>query len=237
MHKILNVLPPGDTGMKLDAKVMTVASASVLFHRFFREVNTTDYDVYLIAGSCLYLAGKLEDQTLKARDVINVTQATLRPGGRPLDMDEAYWNLRDALVQAELLVLRMLRFNTDFEHPHKYLLHYMVSLEDWLGDVVFHRLPLRRTAWTLLRDSYMDPFILDVKPQWLALACIHVSLQCYGLNVPGSVEGGKTWYETMCPSCSRETLWDVTEKVLDVYGQEQQLFSVPVGSVSSAVYS
>ena len=41
----------------------------------------------------------------------------------------------------------------------------------------------------------------------------------------------------MCPSCSRETLWDVTEKVLDVYGQEQQLFSVPVGSVSSAVYS
>ena len=33
--------------MKLDAKVMTVASASVLFHRFFREVNTVDYDVYV----------------------------------------------------------------------------------------------------------------------------------------------------------------------------------------------
>ena len=45
------------------------------------------------------------------------------------------------------------------------------------------------------QDCYMDPFVLDVKPQWLALACIHVSLQCYGLSVPGSVEGGRTWYE------------------------------------------
>ena len=26
---------------------MTVVSASVLFHRFFREVNTTDYDIYV----------------------------------------------------------------------------------------------------------------------------------------------------------------------------------------------
>ena len=43
----LTFLPSGGAGMKLDAKVMTVASASVLFHRFFREVNTTDYDVYV----------------------------------------------------------------------------------------------------------------------------------------------------------------------------------------------
>ena len=50
----------------------------------------------------------------------------------------------------------------------------------------------------------MDPFVLEVKPQWLALACIHVSLQCYGLNVPGSVEGGKTWYEV------RHTWWCIT---------------------------
>ena len=47
--------------MKLDAKVMTVASASVLFHRFFREVNTTDYDIYVSGG-------------LWAGDVIFVTE-------------------------------------------------------------------------------------------------------------------------------------------------------------------
>ena len=46
----------------------------------------------------------------------------------------------------------------------------------------------------------MDPFVLDVKPQWLALACIHVSLQCYGLSVPGSVEGAHTWYEVRTDS-------------------------------------
>ncbi|XP_037089847.1 cyclin-Q-like isoform X2 [Pollicipes pollicipes] len=226
-----------ECALKLDAKVTVVATASVVYHRFFREVNEADYDIYLIAGSCLYLAGKLEDQALKARDVINVTHVTLRPGGRPLDMDESYWNLRDSLIQAELLVLRMLRFSTEFEHPHKYLLHFLASLEDWLGAELFRQVPLRRTAWALLRDLYMDDFVLDSKPQWLALACIHIALQCYGLNVPGSVEGGKTWYQTLCPSCTREELWDVTEKVLDVYGQEEQLFSSPTGAVSSAVFS
>jgi len=226
-----------ECGMKLEAKVATLATASVLFHRFFREVKPTDYDMFLVAGSCLYLAGKLEDQALKARDIINVAQATLRPGARPLDMDESYWSLRDSLIQAELLVLRMLRFNTAFEHPHKYLLHYLVALEEWMGTDLLKKFPLRRTAWVLVRDSYMEEFVLDCKPQWLALACLHISLQCYGLEVPGSAEDSKTWYQVMCPSCSREVLWDTTEKVLDVYVHEEEVFSTPTGSITQAVFT
>lgn len=67
----------------------------------------------------MYLAGKVKDEPLKVRDVINVARNTLHRGSSPLDLNEEYWHMRDAIVQAELLVLRMLKFEVTVTHPHK----------------------------------------------------------------------------------------------------------------------
>jgi hypothetical protein len=37
----------------------------------------------------------------------------------PLELDATYWALRDSVVQCELLIVRVLRFNVTFDHPHK----------------------------------------------------------------------------------------------------------------------
>lgn len=51
-----------------------VAAACVLYHRFFRHVGLGGgYDPHLVAMSCLYLAGKVEEQHLRTRDIINVS--------------------------------------------------------------------------------------------------------------------------------------------------------------------
>lgn len=42
-----------------------------------------------------------------------------RPGSDPLELDEKFWELRDSVVQCELLILRQLNFHVSFEHPHK----------------------------------------------------------------------------------------------------------------------
>jgi cyclin-Q len=73
----------------------------------------------LIAGSCIFLAGKAHDEPLKVRDVINVTHRTLHKDTQPIELDEDYWRMRDALVQAELLIMRMLKFSILWSHPHK----------------------------------------------------------------------------------------------------------------------
>lgn len=51
---------------------------------------------------------------------------SLRPPGRffnsssaPLECDEQFWDLRDSVVQCELLILRQLNFYVSFEHPHR----------------------------------------------------------------------------------------------------------------------
>lgn len=73
----------------------------------------------LIASTCLYLAGKVKDDTLKIRDIMNVSYNTLHRGSQPLDLGDQYWSMRDAIVQAELLIMRMLKFQVTPTHPHK----------------------------------------------------------------------------------------------------------------------
>ena len=41
------------------------------------------------------------------------------PGSEPLELDSRFWALRDSIVQCELLMLRVLRFQVSFQHPHK----------------------------------------------------------------------------------------------------------------------
>lgn len=40
-------------------------------------------------------------------------------GGAPLECDKEFWDLRDSVVQCEILILRQLSFQVSFEHPHK----------------------------------------------------------------------------------------------------------------------
>lgn len=61
----------------------------------------------------------MKDDPLKIRDVINVTHNTLHRGSVPLELGDEYWNMRDAIVQAELLIMRMLKFEVTVVHPHK----------------------------------------------------------------------------------------------------------------------
>lgn len=119
-------------------KPLTAACAAIVYHRFFKEVKPSDYDEFvsirlprhgahtqnvclqLIAASSLYLAGKIkDDDTVKIRDVINVAYSTLNRGSAPLDLNDEYWAMRDAIVQAELLITRTLSFDLNIELAHK----------------------------------------------------------------------------------------------------------------------
>lgn len=77
------------------------------------------FSFQLIGATCLYLAGKMKDNNLKIRDVMNVSYSTLHRGAAPLELGDQYWAMRDAIVQAELLIMRMLKFQVMPEHPHR----------------------------------------------------------------------------------------------------------------------
>ncbi|XP_018327167.1 cyclin-Q [Agrilus planipennis] len=212
-----------ECGMKLQAQPLTIATAAILMHRFFKEVDSSNYDHYLIAASTLYLAGKVKDDPLKIRDIINVAHNTLHRGSGPLEIGDEYWNMRDAIVQAELLIMRVLKFEVSIVHPHKYMLHYLRTLEGWIGKEKWSNSPIARTAAAFLQDYHHDPSILDYPPQHIAIACISLALQCYGITLPLIEENeDEMWYSVFVKDLQKDKHWEIMEKIMEVYNKEPE---------------
>ncbi|EFN73689.1 Cyclin-related protein FAM58A [Camponotus floridanus] len=212
-----------ECGLKLEAHPLTIATAATLYHRFIKEATLQGYDNYLIASTCLYLASKVKDDALKIRDIMNVSYNTLHRGSQPLDLGDQYWSMRDAIVQAELLIMRMLKFQVTPVHPHKYMLHYLRSLQAWFGEEEWSKYPVAKTSMALLQDFHHSPAILDYPPNLIAIACINLSLQIYGVVVPLMDEcDQQPWFNVFCKDLARDKLWEIMEKVMAAYDEEPE---------------
>lgn len=210
-----------ECGKKLEAQSLTICTAANLFHKFFSSATPSSYDPYLIAATCLYLAGKSEDDHLKLRDVINTVHAVLHKTVEPLPLGDQYWNMRDAIVQCELQVLRMCQFGVKFNHPHKYILHYLASLKDWMSADVWAKYPIAKTSWSMLHDLYHDSMVLSTDPSLIAVSCIQLALETFGIQIP--FVGSDCWYNIMDEKVSRDKLWEVMTRIMDVYNKETEM--------------
>ncbi|XP_023693046.1 cyclin-Q [Paramormyrops kingsleyae] len=206
-----------ETGVKLGMRSIPVATACALYHRFYQSASLQVYEPYLVAMSAIYLAGKVEEQHLRTRDIINVCHRYLHAGSEPLDLDSEFWELRDSVVQCELLILRQLNFQVSFHHPHKYLLHYLLSVKGIMNRHAWSRTPISETAWALLKDSYHGPLCVRHPPQHLALAVLYLSLQSYGVELPvGAVE----WWQVFCEEITKAEIESIITDVLQLYDME-----------------
>ena len=153
--------------------------------------------------------------------MINVVHSVLHKTLEPLPLGDQYWNTRDAIVQAELLLLRMCQFVVRFSHPHKYLLHYLKSLKDWMSGEVWAKYPIAGTSWSMLHDLYHDPLVLTADPSLTAIACIQLALETFGIQVP--FVGSDSWYKVMDDKVSKDKLWEVMTRIMEVYNKETDM--------------
>jgi hypothetical protein len=207
-----------ECGVKLEARSETVASAAVYMHRFFGDRHREQaYDPLLVAATCLYLAGKVEEDHFRVRDIINVFHATANPGREPLDLSEAYWSLRDSIVQCELFVLRVLKFNVTNQHPHRFLLHYCKSLSDWIHGSEENKGRFARTCWALLNDYVTDSRYITHHASHIAVAIIELSLSLLGIEVPSNHEALLGWNEAFSENVSKDSIQSIISEMISVY--------------------
>lgn len=149
-------------------------------------------------------------------------------GESPLELNDEYWAIRDAIVQAELLITRMLKFDLNIVHPHKYMLHYIKSLQEWFSLSVWNALPIAKTAAACLQDFHHSSAILDYKPSHVAVCCLSIAFETYGadgMQVPlaDDFEDGTVWYKIFCNDLTSEKHWEIMSKIIDVYNMESEL--------------
>jgi len=211
-----------ESGAKLSMTSVPLATSATLYHRFFREFSVKDFDPHMIAITCLYLAGKVEEEHVRLTDIINVTYRILHPDKLPLDIGPTFWTLRDSIIQCELFITRALQFHFAVDHPHKYLVHYLKSLYDWLDRETVEHVPIASTSWALLSDSYHGTICLSHRPDVIAVAVLHITLQSYGVNVPphDSHDTKYEWWEALIDDIRWSDIKHIVNKLFDLYDLE-----------------
>ncbi|PNJ09340.1 FAM58A isoform 7, partial [Pongo abelii] len=112
-----------EAGVKLGMRSIPIATACTIYHKFFCETNLDAYDPYLIAMSSIYLAGKVEEQHLRTRDIINVSNRFIP------------WTQRSPKVLAQACPKRIPGWSAAWGHCHHVAMMagpQRTSWEDWL---------------------------------------------------------------------------------------------------------
>ena len=202
---------------KLELSDVTLASACVLYHQFFTHCSTKDYDAYTIATTAIYLATKVEEEHIRLRDIVNVCHRTRHPEKPYLELDSEFWKLRDTIAYCELLIMRVLQFQVTYVHPHKYLLHYLLSLSQIFSKRVWSRSYVSDVAWSVLKDSYLDASCLNYLPQVHAIAAIDLALQSCKMEVPFESCSEVPWWKVLYQNCSYSDIVCVQSKIISTY--------------------
>ncbi|XP_045452578.1 cyclin-Q [Melitaea cinxia] len=213
-----------ECGIKLGLQPATVATAAIFYHKFFKEADKNDYDCYVICTACLCAAGKSRDEPVRLRDAVNVAHNSINRGAGPLELGEEYWSWRGAVAQAELLVLRLLGFNLDAPSSHRYLLHYLRSLQEWFPPAQWRSAPIARTAMAFLQDFHHSPAILEYRAPHVAVACLTLALHVLGVSVPlaSTLDDDAAWYSVFTKDLQKEKNWEIMEKIMQVYSREPE---------------
>lgn len=191
-----------EAGVKLEFPVATSSAAAVLFHRFFLKRPIAEFDRFLITTTCLYLAAKLEESPKRLRDVINTTYKVHHKA--ILQIGQEYWELRDAVIAHEQIVLRTLAFDLAVEYPYKYLMNYAASLRT--------SAPVLQAAWNIANDSYLSTTCLQHSPSVIAAASLAMAYKLMDAPMP---VGRRHWLDAF--GVDRSEVDVVCNEIIDVW--------------------
>lgn len=120
----------------------------------------------------------------------------------------------------------------------------MLSLKEWFGPNVWNSMPVAKTAASFLHDFHASPYILDYSPSDVAICCLLLTFQIYGVQVPltDDFDENAVWYrvrwlficnaihlqlnidsfQVFSKNLTKEMAWQIIEKIMDVYNNDIQ---------------
>jgi len=200
-----------ETGTSLKMPQLTVATATIFYHRFFAIHPLLDFSKdrrhETVAMTCLFLAGKVEETPRKLKHVIEICFQHLNHGTQinaSKDKEsEEYLLLREQVLLHEFLLLQTLAFDLTIEHPYKTLLIFIKYLK---ADK-----ELAQFAWNFVNDSLRTTVCLQFPPNVIALACIYLAAK-YRRSI---LADGKKWWSEH--HITIDQLHIISTQILELY--------------------
>jgi len=200
-------------GKLLRLPQVAMATACVLYQRFFYSKSYVRYNFEHVAMGCVCLASKIEESPRRLRDVINVFThiRQVRQGKpiKPVILDPEYIRLKNDIIKAERRVLKELGFCVHIKHPHKLIVMYL-QLLSFESNHKFTQM-----SWNFMNDSLRTDCFVRYQPETIACACIYLSAR--KLNIP--LPRKPSWYELL--GVEEDDIRDCCYRIICLYQRKK----------------
>ncbi|RPD66012.1 cyclin-like protein, partial [Lentinus tigrinus ALCF2SS1-6] len=203
-----------EAGVLLRQKQVAVATAQILFQRFWYVTSMKQFGIGDVGMGALYLASKLEECPIRMRDLINVYDLLLQRAAHKLKHSAApssaststsaanvpdfkyvpmsyfgntFYDLKDALVVAEMQILKRLGFDVRVVLPYGTLVNYLRLLG------LTEREDVSSRAWGYLNDALQTPVYALYAVPTIVSAAILLATRHLGIALPTSPDS--CWWE------------------------------------------
>ncbi|RDW94374.1 hypothetical protein BP5796_00137 [Coleophoma crateriformis] len=180
-------------GILLKLPQLTLATASIFFHRFYMRYSMVPekggLHHYNIAATSLFLATKTEENCRKTKEIV-IAVAKVAQKNASLIIDEQskeYWRWRDNILLYEELMLELLTFDVVVESPYNHLYKILQSLELETNKA------LRNAAWGWINDSCLTMMCLLMPPRDIAVAAMYFAAKYTGEKIVDDAQGAPWW--------------------------------------------
>ncbi|KAI9025260.1 cyclin-like protein [Phycomyces nitens] len=171
---------------------VAMATAQVLFQRFFYMASMKHHGIVEIGMGALFLAAKVEENAVRLTHLVTVYDYLIRRArGQstfpPLDsFSQKAYDMKNLMITAEMQILKRLGFNVHVELPYGLMINYLriLSLEE------HPTVPGR--AWNYLNDGLRTNIYVTHPPS--TIACAAIWLACRDQQVKLPVSPGSEWW-------------------------------------------
>ncbi|KAL9608534.1 MAG: hypothetical protein Q9167_006648 [Letrouitia subvulpina] len=185
-------------GIMLRLPQMTLATASLLLHRFFMRYsmvqipNRINYHYYSMAATSLFLATKVEETGRKMKELVIacVRVAQKDPYKFVDEQDKEYWRWRDIILHNEDVLLEAVCFDLALEPPYKALRDFLKQFNEEENK------KLRNAAWAFINDSYLTTLCLQFPSRAIAASALYAAAKHCQVLIPDSHQG-HPWWDTI----------------------------------------
>ena len=162
-------------GARLELPAVCVGTACTYLHRFYSIVDFFEFDPFVVARTCVFLASKAEEKSKRVRDVVNVCYRLHHPTKEAIQVSKEFWTLKNETLDMEKILLRVLGFELEEEQPHQYILHIVQELEAPEEVAV--------AAWNVMNDSLRTPLCLQYRPEAVSCAALYIAGELLSMQV------------------------------------------------------
>ncbi|KAM0019096.1 putative cyclin domain-containing protein [Helianthus debilis subsp. tardiflorus] len=201
-----------ELGIELKVPQLTIATAMMFCHRFFMRQSHAKNDWQTIASVCMFLACKSEETPRCLNEFVVVAYKLIYKWDPSASrrIREIYDKQKQLILIGERLLLHVLAFDMNIEHPYKSLVAAVKRLDVTHKDLV-------KVAWNFVNDWLRTSLCLQHKPHYIAAGSLFLASKIMKVKLPTSK--GKTWWMEF--DVSPKQLEDVIQQMTSMWEHSQ----------------